>query len=168
MVKNIIIVVLVIVVLGEGFYLWQQHQQKSAIQQQLAMTQTNRQSSMPPAGPNAKRRGGAPIILSKGDNLKTSPLFKFAYQIAPGSVSTDAQKALVGWKIATTKAADGSITVTLKPSDSDDQSQQYTIKSGNILYFIEQTPVDDKADQDKDLNYRDDYGIITDASGVIQ
>lgn len=167
MVKNIVITVLVIAVIAEGYFLYKSH--TAMKQQQMAMTPSTQQKNMPPAGPNALRRGGgAPIMLGKGDNLKTSPLMKYAYQIAPGSLSADAQKALVGWKIATAKAADGSIVVTLTPSDSDDQNQQYTVKTGQILYFIEQTPADDKADQDKDLNYRDDYGIITDESGIIQ
>jgi hypothetical protein len=42
------------------------------------------------------------------------------------------------------------------------------VKPGQILYFIEQTPADDIQDSDTDLNYRDDYGIITDANGIIQ
>jgi len=166
MVKNVVIVILVILAIAEGYFLYKSHTALK-MQQQAAMTQTTQQKTLPPAGPNA-RGAGRPVIMSKGMNLKTSPLFKYAYQIAPGSVSADAQKALVGWKIKTEKAESGALIVTLTPSDSDDQSQQYTVATGNILYFIEQTPVDDKNDQDKDLNYRDDYGIITDASGVIQ
>lgn len=120
----------------------------------------------PPAGPNFRGRG--PIIMSMGMNLKTSPIFKYAYQIAPGELSNASKKALVGWNINVQNQNDGSTTVTLTPKDSSDQNQQYTIKSGQTLYFIEQTPSDDKSDQDKDLNYRDDYGIIVDSSGIIQ
>ena len=166
MVKNVIIILLVIVAIAEGYFLYQSHTALK-MQQQTAMTQTTQQKSLPPAGPNA-RGAGRPVIMSKGMNLKTSPLFKFAYQIAPGSMSAEAQKALAGWKIKTEKAESGATVVTLTPSDSEDQSQIYTVATGDTLYFIEQTPVDDKADQDKDLNYRDDYGIITDSSGVIK
>jgi hypothetical protein len=42
------------------------------------------------------------------------------------------------------------------------------VKPGNTLYFIEMTPADDNVDSDKDLNYRDDYGIIVDANGIVQ
>ena len=167
MVKNVVIVLLVILVIAEGYLLYQSHTALK-MQQQTAMTQITKQKSLPPAGPDSRRKGGAPIIMSKGMNLKTSPIAKFAYQIAPGNMSTDAQKALVGWKIKTEKAESGALIVTLTPSDSDDQSQQYTVATGNVLYFIEQTPVDDKAGQDKDFNYRDDYGIITNSAGVIQ
>ena len=158
----IIIAVLVIALAGE--YLYFHHKLEN--QSNFANRVMNNQG-MPPAGPNAKGRG-APIILGKGANLKTSPIFKYAYQIAPGDLSTDTKQALVGWNIKTQNQNDGSILVTLTPKDSEDQNQQYTVKSGETLYFIEQTPIDDKAGQDKDLNYRDDYGIIVDSSGIIQ
>jgi hypothetical protein len=166
MIKNIVIVVLVIAVLGEGYFLWKHHEQ-AAMQVQTAMTAAPHQNIPPQAGPDSRRKGGAPIMLSHGDNLKTSPLFKYAFEIAP-TMPDSSKKALTGFTMTTQKQSDGSIVVSITPKDSDDQSQQYTVKSGNTLYFIEQTPVDDKVDQDKDLNYRDDYGIITDSSGVIQ
>ncbi|HVA96322.1 MAG TPA: hypothetical protein VND99_01585 [Candidatus Acidoferrales bacterium] len=164
MIKNIVIVVLILAAVVEGFFLFKH----SSASQQTAMTQTTSGKNFPPAGPNARGHGGPPIMLSKGMNLKTSPIFKYAYQIAPGTLSDTAKKALTGWKIATTKKSDGSLTVSLTPTDSDDQSQQYIVKPGNSLYFIEQTPADDKAGQDKDLNYRDDYGIILDKNNNIQ
>lgn len=166
MIKNIIIVFLVLAVLGEGYLVWK-YREQATMQAQTAMTATAHPSNLPPAGPDSRRKGGAPIILSKGDNLKTSPLFKYAFEIAP-TMPDSSKKALTGCTVTSKKNSDGSITVSLTPKDSEDQSQQYIVKPGNMLYFIEQTPVDDKVDQDKDLNYRDDYGIITDSSGVIQ
>src|SRR5581483_8729894 len=155
MIKNIIIVILLIIVIVEAAMLFQSkgstnHTKMSSVQSQ----------NMPPAGPNAKRKGGTPIMISAGMNLKTTPLFNFAHQMAPGPISASAQAALTGWNVSSVKQNDGSLKVSLTPKDSDDQSQQYIVKNGETLYFIEQTPADDKADQDKDLNYRDDYGII--------
>lgn len=163
MVKNILLGVLGLGIIIFGGLLFWEVQKTHALRAQLAVA-----SKMPPAGPTAKRSGRAPIILSKGTNLKTTPLFQYAFQIAPGDLSDSAKKALVGWTITTEKKSDGSVVVTLTPKDSDDQDQQYTVKSGQVLYFIEQTPADDKSDLDTDLNYRDDYGIVTDASGLIQ
>ena len=163
MFRNIIIGVLVIAVVAEGLWIWKEKEKIATLSAQVASS-----SKMPPAGPNAKGSGRAPIILSKGTNLKTSPIFQYAFQIAPGTLSDAAKKALIGWNITSKTQADGSTIVTLTPKDSDDQNQQYIIKSGQVLYFIEQTPSDDKNDSDTDLNYRDDYGIVTDASGVIQ
>ncbi len=114
-------------------------------------------------------RGTPPRIalLTKGAKLSDSPLYKFAYQIAPGDLSASAESALYGWNIKQDKQLDNSILVTLTPKDSDDQNQQYTVKEGNALYFIEQTPVDDKSGN-VDKNLRDDYGVIVDGNGIVQ
>lgn len=157
MLKNIVIAVLVVAMLAEGALIYRYRHEFHIARAQA--------TQMPPAGPNAK--GAKPITLGKGTNLKATPLFKFAYQIAPGDLSTAAKKATTGWTISS-QDTNGTTTVTLTPKDSDDQYQIYTIKTGQTLYFIEQTPLDDKADQDKDMNYRDDYGIVTDQNGNIQ
>ncbi|HEX7042701.1 MAG TPA: hypothetical protein VF189_05620 [Patescibacteria group bacterium] len=162
MLKNVAIGVLLLIVIVEGFFIFRYRGEFHAARDQITKMIT-----MPPAGPNA-RGGGKPITLGKGTDLKSTPLFKFAYQIAPGTISDNSKKVLTGWNVTTDEQADSSTVVTLTPKDSDDQNQSYTIKSGQILYFIEQTPSDDKTDSDKDLNYRDDYGIITDSKGIIQ
>ncbi|MFI5265662.1 MAG: hypothetical protein ACHQT7_02860 [Candidatus Levyibacteriota bacterium] len=160
--KNITIAVLVVLVVVEGGLLIINRRSTPSL-----LSQSVQKGALPPAGPNA--RGAArPILLSRGMNLKSTPLFQYAYQIAPGVLSADAKRALVGFNIASQQQSDGSVVVTLKPKDSENQNQQYTIKPGQTLYYIEQTPVDDKTDSDKDLNYRDDYGIIVDQSGIIQ
>ena len=124
-------------------------------------------NKFPAAGPEARGAANRPMMIGKGTDLKTTPLFKFVHELAP-TASSDAKKALVGWNVTTTKQSDGSMLVTLTPKDAEDQSQQYTLKSGQVLYFVEQTMGDDNAGSDKDLNYRDDYGIITDQNGIIQ
>lgn len=160
--KNIVIAVLVLALLAEGALVLRYRGEFHTARAQAAKL-----VSMPPAGPNAKG-AGRPILLTKGMNLKSTPLFKYAFQIAPGDLSTEAKHAVTGWNITAQNQSNGSTVVTLIPKDSDDTAQQYTIKPGQTLYFIEQTPTDDKADQDKDLNYRDDYGLVTDSQGNIQ
>ncbi len=163
MTKNIIIVILLIIAVAEAGYIIDK---KNTSQATLALTtHPSVTSVMPPAGPNAKGKG--PVIISKGMNLKSTPLFNYAYEIAP-NMASDAKTVMTGFSMTSQTQSDGSIIVTLTPKDSEDQNQQYTIKPGQILYYIEQTPVDDKNEQDKDLNYRDDYGIITDANGIVQ
>jgi hypothetical protein len=109
------------------------------------------------------------MFLKKGDKLADSPLGQFAFKIAPGDISPETQKIMAGFGAVTSKPADdGSIVVTLTPKDSEDQNQQYTVKKGESLYFVETTPLDDKADQDQDFNYRDDYGVIVDQNGLVQ
>ena len=148
--KNIIVAALISLMIIETGYLVYRHATKPAI------------------ASNTPVRGARPIFLSKGSNLTTSALKQYAYQIAPGAMSDSAKQKLTGFTIDAITNTDGSTTVTLTPKDSEDQHQQYTIKPGQLLYFIEQTPVDDKSDSATDSNYRDDYGVITDANGIVQ
>jgi len=156
------IIVVIIVVIGVGYVYG--NQKRASGQKTIATTVSA--DSIPPAGPDAK--GGGLIVMSRGMNLKTSPLFQYAYQIVPNDASVNTKEALVGYSFTTQDQSDGSTVVTIAPKDSESQNQVYTVQSGQTLYFIEQTLADDKADQDKDLNYRDDYGIVTDSNGIIQ
>jgi len=162
--KNLVIGLLALVVVIETGYLAYKHFSRSSVM--TSAGQRGPGPGTPEAGPNT--HGGKQMMLSKGSNLNTSALKPFAYQIAPGPVPDTSKQKLTGFSIASTVNADGSTTVTLTPKNSEDQNQQYTVKPGQILYFIEQTPADDIQDSDTDLNYRDDYGIITDANGIIQ
>lgn len=155
--KNIIIAVLVVAVVAEGYLLWKKKTMPVAAG---TPTQMMARPSGMPARP--------PAMLAKGDNLLKSAMAQYAYKIAPGDIPAASQKVLIGFSVNTTQLPNGSEQVDLVPKDTDDQFQTYVITSGELLYFIEMTPNDDKTDEDKDLNYRDDYGIITDANGVIQ
>ena len=153
--KNIIIGVLLVAVLVEGYMVFTDRRNGQAENKQ-----TTGQASVRPTG-------RPPQPLSKGSSLTGSDLEKYAFEVFP-VMSDAAKKAITGFDIKTQKLADGSTQVNFVPKDSDDQSQQYIVKAGNTLYFVEMTVMDDKPDADKDLNYRDDYGIITDANGIVQ
>lgn len=153
--KNLIIVVLALLAIGEGYLLYKNYSNKPKSE----ATETT-SSAKPSPAPRIP-------FLTKGMKLADWPMSKFAYQIAPGDLSVGAQSALSGWTIKSTSQSDGSLLVSLTPKTSDDQSQQYTVKKGEILYFVEMTPVDDK-DVNTDTNLRDDYGVITDAQGIVQ
>lgn len=156
MVKNIVLVLLVVLVVVESYLLFSRRS--------LMKSQTARLVNQ--AG-NTRPGASHMPFLTKGDNLFDSPLYKFAYQIVPGDLSASSERALYGWNIKQEKQLDNSILVTLTPKDSDDQNQQYTVKTGNTLYFIEQTPADDKSGN-VDKNLRDDYGVIVDGNGIVQ
>ena len=158
--KNILIALLILLVLGEGAYIVKKRHDVDGLKVALA-EQT--QAAQPKMSPPPK-----PMLLSKGMKLADNPIAKNAYLIAPGIVSDTAKTAMVGFAITSKTQADGTTVVNLAPKDADDQSQQYILKKDQTLYFIEQTPADDQADQDKDLNYRDDYGVILDQNGIVQ
>lgn len=156
--KNIVIFALVLIVIAESYLLISRRYVS-----QYAMNTNSTKTANPK--PNVQPRMP---ILTKGAKFQDSPLFKFAYKIVPGDLSDDVKSVLTGFSINKQNMSDGSILVKLAPKDSDDQNQQYTIKPGETLYFIEQTPADDKQDQNKDLNLRDDYGVIVDQNGIVQ
>jgi hypothetical protein len=155
--KNLLIGLLALVIVLGGFYFVHKNSRND-----------EKQEMAPPraAGPNAK--GGRQMMVGKGTNLKKSPLFAYAYQVYPEKMSEDTTKAIAGFSVKAETQEDGSAVVTFMPKDDEYQKQVYTVKKGMTLYFIEQTPLDDKNDQDKDLNYRDDYGLITNSDGVVQ
>ena len=160
MVKNIVIGLIVLAVVVEGGYIALQklpgHQAEEIAKEG--------KSHLSPFRPNS----AAPQILTKGMNFTTSSIAKYAYEVAPASISAQAKQALIGWNITSKINTDGSMLITLTPKNSEDQSQQYTITKGQKLYFVEATPFDDNQGKDTDKNLRDDYGIITDANGIIQ
>lgn len=148
--QNILIGILVVIALGEGA---------------LVIRYRNRAHAVAAATPVASQRP-APMFLTRGMKLADSPLMKYAYLIAPGTPDAAAKQALNGFDIDAQTQKDGTVTVKLTPHDSDDQNQQYVLKPNQKLYFIEQTPLDDK--DNTDSNLRDDYGVIVDANGIVQ
>lgn len=164
--KNVLIVGLLVIVIVESGYIVMK---RKSMSQPAMMRQSYGAGAPSSAAPTGMPSGAPkPMMATKGQKLSESPLAKYTYQIVPGPLSADATKAMVGFSVKTQALSDGSTQVDLTPKDSDDQYQRYVVKSGQMLYFVEMTPADDNASSDKDLNYRDDYGVITDANGIIQ
>jgi hypothetical protein len=160
--KNLVIVIaiLLVLVVGEGVYALKKRHDLSQLREQM-MASSGQPTQQKSPGPK-------PMLLEKGMKLADNPIAQFATKIAPGDLTDSAKAVMTGFNMTSKPQADGSVIVSLMPKDSDDQAQQYTVKKGETLYFIEQTPVDDNADKDVDMNYRDDYGVIVDANGIVQ
>lgn len=90
-----------------------------------------------------------------------------AYLISSASLSADAQKALNGFQMTKQTLADGSTQVVLKALNSEYRDQQYTLKPGEQLYFIERFSGDDDQGQNKDNNTGDDSAVIVDSQGNV-
>jgi hypothetical protein len=158
--KNILILLLVVIALFEGAYIIKVRNSRAMLAAEVAKANAAKPTGSPSPRP--------PMFLKKGDKLHDAAVSKFAYLVFPGEVSADAKKALIGYGITSKKQGDGSMLVTFTPKDSDDQMMEYVVKDGQSLYFVEQNPGDDDEKGDKDLNYRDDYGIIVDANDIVQ
>lgn len=156
MYKNIGIAVLILMVIAEGGYILKLRNDRSALR--------NLQVAKITGSPRPQQ----PQMLTSGMKLSDSPIAKFAYKVAPGTMDDSAKAALVGWSISSVTNKDKSTTVTFTPKNADDQKQVYIVKPGSNLYFVEMSAGDDHADTDEDSNLRDDYGILVDASGMVE
>ncbi len=155
-----IIVILLIVSLAEGYYIYKKRTSAQTMITNNSMTPNN--TTIKPA---SKQK---PTFVMKGMKFSDSPLVSKAYLIYPvnGDLSTDAQKALTGWNVKTNPQNDGSTIVTLVPHEAEDIQQQFTVKTGYKLYFIEMTLVDDKSGIDE--NRGDDIGVLVDQNGIVE
>jgi hypothetical protein len=96
-----------------------------------------------------------------------SPMFSFAYQIFPGALSADAKQAMTGFTTQIQTTSDGSTQVTMTATNPEYTSQQYVVKPGYKLYFIEKNPGDDSVSENKDGFLADDTAVLVDAQGYI-
>jgi hypothetical protein len=93
--------------------------------------------------------------------------FQYAYKIFPGTLSTTAKQAMASFAFTTKALSDGSTQVTLTSQNPFYKTQQYTVKSGYSLYFIERNIKDDDSQKDSDTMVLDDAAILVDPQGYI-
>lgn len=106
-----------------------------------------------PANPNLSRQ-----------KFIDSKYFQNSYLISDDILSTQAKKALTGFQISKETMPDGSVKISLKATESGYQDQQYILKAGQMLYFIDKNLGDDSGSE---KNQGDDFGIVVDSSGYI-
>lgn len=109
-------------------------------------------------------------FVSQNDNISPqlfsgSPLSQNAYLISTTPYDANTQKALSGFTVTNKTLADGSREFTLTSTNPEYQTQTYTVKQGEKLYFIETMLGDDSNNQDRNLG--DDTAVVVDANGYI-
>ncbi len=154
--KNTIIVILLVLLGSSGVYIMKLRRDRVEVarifQEQLKKT-----------APTSSVR---PQFITKGMKFADSPMFSKAYQIAPGDISASAKQALNGWTMTQKKLTAGTIEVSIIPQESQDVAQQFTVKPGFKLFFIELTTADDTTGLDQ--NRQDDIGVLVDQNGLVQ
>lgn len=157
----IIIAVLVVICLAEGYLIKYERDAKIAV----AMNSIQQKQNSPQRPPS---NGKGPGFVTKGMKFQDSPLFSKAYKIFPatGGLSDSAKQATTGWNIKTTNLADGSTQVNLVPLEAEDVQQEFIVKPGYSLYFIELNLADDATGVDQ--NRMDDMGVLVDQNGIVQ
>jgi hypothetical protein len=112
-------------------------------------------NSVNPTGQNTN----TPVLFSD------SPLSQNAYLISIPTFDANTKIALSGFNVTKSTLADGSMQIVLNSTNPDYQTQTYTVKSGEKLYFIEANLGDDG--NNNDGNVGDDTAVLVDANGFI-
>jgi hypothetical protein len=93
--------------------------------------------------------------------------FQYGYKIFPGTLSSESKQAMAGFAFTTKAMPDGSTQITLTAQNPFYKTQQYTVKPGFTLYFIERNIKDDDAQKDSDAMTLDDAAVLVDSQGYI-
>ncbi|MCX6719664.1 MAG: hypothetical protein NTV36_00955 [Candidatus Staskawiczbacteria bacterium] len=104
-------------------------------------------------------------ISSTKIKFSDTPESQQAYLISTDTYDSATQAALAGFKVDRKVLADGTQQINLKAQSSEYQSQSYTVKPGQKLYFIEGTLQDDPAGQERSMG--DDAAVLVDADGYV-
>ncbi len=160
--RQIIGVVAVLAILGGGYLLTKNAGASTGQTSSISLDSTSGQPTSTPLS--------SPLVSTTTTNqqqkFSSSANSQYAYQIFPGTLSTQARQALSGFSMQTQTDADGATVVTLTAQESQYQSQQYTVKPGETLYFIEKSLGDDPSES-KDTNLGDDSSVLVDSNGYI-
>jgi hypothetical protein len=113
------------------------------------------------------KRATGGIVATGKQLFKDSPSFAKAYQIFPGPLSDQAKLAMTGFMTKTESQMDGSVVVTMTATNTEYKNQQYTVKPGYSLYFIEKSLGDDSASENTDRFLPDDMAVLVDAQGYV-
>lgn len=114
-------------------------------------------------GPGTRQDPARP--QSALQKLADQPYAASAYLISADTLSADAQKAISGFEMTKKAMPDGTTEVTLKALEPQYHDQEYTLKAGEQLYFIDKFMADDN--QGKETNPNDDTAVIVDSQGNV-
>lgn len=93
------------------------------------------------------------------------PYYSYSYLISGDTLSADAQQALAGFTLTKKTLPDGTTQIDLKAQKAEYKDQQYILKSGEQLYFVEKFLADDRDNQEN--NILDDQAAVVDSQGNV-
>ncbi len=147
-------VVVVIVVYGLVYYF-------VLAKQPSSQSMTSAASSMKPTMAPKPTAGTAMQKFSDSSD------YQYSYKIFPGALASESKQAMAGFAMTTKVMPDGSTQVTLTAQNPLYKTQQYMVKPGDTLYFIERNLKDDDPEKDTDKMMLDDTAILVDPQGNI-
>jgi hypothetical protein len=104
---------------------------------------------------------------SGGQKFIDQSYYKSSYLISGDTLSADAKNALTGFSMDKQTLADGSTQITLTAKKSGYHDQQYTLHSGDQLYFIEKFLGDDNTETNEEKNNMDDSAVVVNSQGNV-
>lgn len=122
------------------------------------------QAALPSGNSNATTNSGN-TQQPTSQRFSDQPYYSSSYLISSEPLSADAQTALSGFQMSKNALPDGTTQITLKSLKPEYKDQQYTLKPGEQLYFVEKYLQDDQ--NNADYNMGDDSAVIVDAQGNV-
>jgi hypothetical protein len=108
---------------------------------------------------------GAPAKKGAASNkFSDQPYFNSSYLVSSDSLSPDAQQALSGFHLEKQTSPDGTTLISLKAQKPEYHDQQYNLKPGEQLYFIDKFLADDSGGE-RMIN--DDTAVVVDSQGNV-
>ncbi len=104
-------------------------------------------------------------IQNQKIKLSNTRYWNYAYLISGNNLNNQAKTALSGFDRKMKTLSDGSVKITLKATSPNYNNQEYILKKGEKLYFIETALNDDP--QFKEYNLGDDIAVRVNANGYI-
>jgi hypothetical protein len=123
-------------------------------------------TAVPSVSPAVSQGNNSPAAAA---SLKFSDqtYYSYSYLISGDNLSADAQTALTGFTLNKQVLADGNTQIKLTATNPEYKDQQYILKPGEQLYFIEKFLGDDQGG--KEGNILDDMAVVVDAQdNVVQ
>lgn len=156
-----IIVIVLVIILGIWLFSSGSGSNSTYSQNDTNTTQANNNTNNTNTSPAPAPAQNA----NSGQLFSTSRYAKYAYLISTSVYDAKTKEALSGFTVTKKTLSDGSEQITLNAKNVGYQTQVYTVKPGEKLYFIETSFGDDGNNRDEVLG--DDHAILVDASGYI-
>lgn len=153
--KKFAIIFIVILVLGVGAVL--------LFNSSGSQMYPNNSAQQNPAQSSANTVAGA--TPGQGIKLSDEPYADKTYLISSDTLSAQSQKAIAGFQIQKQSASDGGMNIALKAINPEYHDQQYHLRPGDKLYFIEANLGDDSGNKEYSLS--DDSAVVVDSNGYI-
>ncbi len=109
----------------------------------------------------------APPSAAASQKFADQPYYQYSYLISSDTLSADAQAALSGFKMTRSVQPDGTTRIVLEAQLPGYQNQQYDLKPGEQLYFVEKILTDDDPVKGADIYPQDDQAVVVDAAGNV-